>query len=163
MSDRILNHNSITQHLQHVVELWIGTRLPSMLLCCWLGIRKSIQPVKIEWWCVGVAICQKWGADCLHMVQLMLLPCSNPVISCLIWIQTGFTFLVLAYSGSPGGPADATAIPKPRHLLPHLNSDWFFLSGTGLPTLCWKRGRWTGVVVMVWWTVTSWRRWLSHV
>jgi len=23
------------------------------------------------------------------------------------------------------GPADATAIPKPPHLLPHLNSDWF--------------------------------------
>jgi len=28
------------------------------------------------------------------------------------------------------GPADATAIPKPRHLLPHLNLDWFYLSGT---------------------------------
>ena len=24
------------------------------------------------------------------------------------------------------GPADATAIPKPRHQLPHLNPDWFF-------------------------------------
>ena len=23
------------------------------------------------------------------------------------------------------GPADAIAIPKPHHLLPHLNSDWF--------------------------------------
>ena len=23
------------------------------------------------------------------------------------------------------GPANATAIPKPRHLMPHLNSDWF--------------------------------------
>jgi len=22
------------------------------------------------------------------------------------------------------GPADATAIPKPHHLLPHLNPDW---------------------------------------
>jgi len=38
------------------------------------------------------------------------------------------------------GPADATAIPKPRHLLPHLNPDWFYLSGTGLPRLSWKRG-----------------------
>ena len=27
------------------------------------------------------------------------------------------------------GPADATAIPKPRHLLPRLNPDWFYLSG----------------------------------
>jgi len=32
------------------------------------------------------------------------------------------------------GPADVTAIPKsPCHLLPHLNPDWFCLSGTGLP------------------------------
>ena len=31
--------------------------------------------------------------------------------------------------------ADATAIPKSRHLLPHLNPDWFYLSGTGLPRL----------------------------
>ena len=23
------------------------------------------------------------------------------------------------------GPADATAVPKPRHLLPHLHPDWF--------------------------------------
>jgi len=23
------------------------------------------------------------------------------------------------------GPADATAVPKPHHLLPHLNPDWF--------------------------------------
>ena len=30
--------------------------------------------------------------------------------------------------------------PKPRHLLPHLNPDWFYLSGTGLPRLSWKRG-----------------------
>jgi len=47
------------------------------------------------------------------------------------------------------GPADATAIPKPDHLLPHLNPDWFcpanlaisvyfttllYISGTLLPS-----------------------------
>ena len=31
-----------------------------------------------------------------------------------------------------------TAIPEPHHLLPHLNPDWFYLSGTGLPRLSWK-------------------------
>jgi len=31
------------------------------------------------------------------------------------------------------GPADATAVPKPSRLLPRLNPDWFYLSGTGLP------------------------------
>jgi len=38
------------------------------------------------------------------------------------------------------GPADATAIPKPRHLLPDLNPEWFYLSDVGLPRLSWKRG-----------------------
>jgi len=32
-------------------------------------------------------------------------------------------------------------LPKPHHLLPYLNPDWFYLSGTGLPRLYWKRGR----------------------
>jgi len=40
-------------------------------------------------------------------------------------------------------------IPKHHHLLPHLNPDWFYLSGTSLPRLSWKRGRWTGLVVVV--------------
>ena len=39
------------------------------------------------------------------------------------------------------GPADATASHKPHHLLPHLNPDWFYLSGTHLLRLSWKRGR----------------------
>ena len=28
------------------------------------------------------------------------------------------------------GPADATAVLKPYRFLPHLNLDWFYLSGT---------------------------------
>ena len=36
------------------------------------------------------------------------------------------------------GPADA--IPKTNHPYPHLNPDWFYLSGTCLPRLSWKRG-----------------------
>ena len=39
----------------------------------WLGVRKSIWPVKIKWWGVDVVICLERGADCLHMVQLMSL------------------------------------------------------------------------------------------
>jgi len=31
--------------------------------------------------------------------------------------------------------------PTPHHLLPHLNPDWFYLYGTGLPWLSWRRGR----------------------
>jgi len=46
-------------------------------------------------------ICLERGAD-LHMARLMPLPLT---ISCFSKIQIGFTFLVLAYPGSPGkGP-----------------------------------------------------------
>jgi len=30
-------------------------------------------------------------------------------------------------------------IPKPHHLLSHLNPDWFYPSGSGLPRLSWKQ------------------------
>jgi len=45
--------------------------LPSVLWHCWFGVRKSIRPVKSEWWGVGVVICLQRGVDCLHMVQLI--------------------------------------------------------------------------------------------
>jgi len=51
---------------------------------CWLSVRKSIRPVKIEQWGVGVVICLEQGADCLHVVQLMPLRPHNPIISSLI-------------------------------------------------------------------------------
>jgi len=35
----------------------------------------------------------------------MPLPFQNPIISCLILIQTGFTFLVPTYPGYPGKEA----------------------------------------------------------
>ena len=97
-----------------------------------------------------MVICLERGAD-LHMAQLMPLPLT---VSCFSKIQVGFTFLVPAHLGSPGllngcvcvcvcvcacacvcGPADSTAIPNPHNLLPYLNPDWFYLSGTGLPRL----------------------------
>jgi len=43
-------------------------------LTVWLGIRKSVRPVKIEWWGVGAVI---WGANCLHMVMPLL--SQNPI------------------------------------------------------------------------------------
>ena len=63
----------------------------------WLCGRKGIRPVT-EWWGVGVAICLAHSAD-LHMAQLMPLPLT---VACFSKIHIGFTFLVLAYPGSPG-------------------------------------------------------------
>ena len=38
----------------------------TVLWHCWLGARKSIWPVKIKWWGVGVVICLERDTDCLH-------------------------------------------------------------------------------------------------
>ena len=57
---------------------------PSMLWPCWLDVRKSIRPVKIEWWGVCVVVSLEQGADCLHMVQLLPLPSQNLIVSCLM-------------------------------------------------------------------------------
>ena len=56
--------------------------------------------------------------------------CKNWLMRCWCGYLSGVRCRLFAY-----GPADATAIPKPHHLLPHLNPDWFYLSGTGLPRL----------------------------
>ena len=48
--------------------------LSSVLWRCWLGGRKGIRPVKTEWRGTGMVICLDWGANDLHMVQLMSLP-----------------------------------------------------------------------------------------
>ena len=50
----------------------------SVIWHCWLGVRKSIRPLKIEWWGVGVVICLERSAECLHMVQLMPLHPKTP-------------------------------------------------------------------------------------
>jgi len=56
---------------------------------------------KTEWRGAGVVICLERGAD-LHMAQLTPLPLT---VSCFSKIRIVFTFLVLAYLGSPGPKA----------------------------------------------------------
>jgi len=74
--------------------------MPSVLWHCWLGIRKSIWPVNnysvmkcslLMWLAIWnevqmICICASW-CQCL------------PIISCWNKIQTGLTFLALAYPG----------------------------------------------------------------
>jgi len=43
--------------------------------------------------------------------------------------------VVISLEQGADGPADATAVPKPDLLLPHLNPDWVYLYGIGLPGL----------------------------
>jgi len=67
-----------------------------------VGRQEGHPACKInERWGVGMVVCLELGAG-LHMAQLMPLPLT---VSCFSKIQIGFTFLVLAYPGSPGkGP-----------------------------------------------------------
>ena len=76
--------------------------------------------------------------------------CNNWLMRCWCSYLSGARCRLFAC-----GPADATANPKPHHILPHLNPDWFYLSGTGLPRLSWKRGRQTGVVRSSSWPVNG--------
>jgi len=57
------------------------------------------------------------------------LACKNLVMGCWCGYLSGTKCRLFAY-----GPADVTAVPKPQHLLPHLNPYWFYLSSS------WKRG-----------------------
>ena len=67
------------------MQLLFSLLLPSALRHCWLGARKSIWSVKIEWWGVGMVICRERGADCLHIVQLMPL---QPKIPSSVHLET---------------------------------------------------------------------------
>jgi len=79
---------------------------------CWLGIRKSIRPVKL----------------------------SDEV---LVWLSVWSEVQIVCIWSSW-----YHCVPKPCHLLPHINQDWFYLSDTSLPRLSWKSGRQMGVVVV---------------
>ena len=73
------------------------TMLTMCLWHCWLGVRKSIRPVKN--WVVGadVVICLERGAD-LHMAQLMRLPSQNP--SSLASIKSRLVFTARCYASA---------------------------------------------------------------
>ena len=71
-----------------------------MLWQCWLDIRKSTWPVKIEWWCAYL-----FGARCRLFAYgpSDATASQNLTISCII--QTDLTFLVPAYPSCPGKEA----------------------------------------------------------
>jgi len=111
-----LRSSKVYGSLHFYLHLYVQTNVPSVLWHCWLGVRKSIRPVKNWVWVrVGAVICLQRGADCLHMVLLM-----------------------------PLRPKTPTSLASYKSRL-----DWFYISGTGFPRLSWKRGRQTGVVVVV--------------
>jgi len=83
---------------------WLSSaRMRTLLWHCWLGVKKSIQPVKkFEWWGAGMVVC-------LEQVQMICIWSNwrhcHPNSSCFIKIQIGLTYLVPAYPGCPGKEA----------------------------------------------------------
>jgi len=70
--------------------------LPSVLWCCWLGIKK------------GIRACKNWVVGCWHgylsaarcrLIQLMQVPFT---VSCFSKIQIAFSFLLPVHPGSAG-------------------------------------------------------------
>ena len=51
------NHSQETLLKTRIMYIFLKEDMPSVLWHCWLGVKKSIWPVKIEWQGVGVAIC----------------------------------------------------------------------------------------------------------
>ena len=79
--------------------------MPSVLEYTWLGVRKSIQPVKIE--CGYLSL--KRGVDCLHMVQLMSVHPETK--SSLVSFKSRLFFLSgTALPGCPGKEAKVVYI-----------------------------------------------------
>ena len=81
------------------------SRSPSLLWHCWLDIRKSMRPVKTEWWGADVIFNLEQGANDLHICIWSSWWHCHPTISCFFKTQTGLIFLVPAYPGCPGKEA----------------------------------------------------------
>ena len=52
-----MSDNKMTNHWHFIHEVGLNTQLIHCVLCCWLGGRKSIRPVKTERSGTGVVIC----------------------------------------------------------------------------------------------------------
>jgi len=105
------SHGSVLQKYYHLCdccccscERWPVSSLhqlhvPSVLWHCWLGVRKSIRPVKklndevLAWLFV-------WSEVRMICIQSSWCLCHR-IISCFIKIQIGLTFLLPAYPGCP--------------------------------------------------------------
>jgi len=90
---KLLSSHTAYAHNCHFCH-YLAKELPSVLWHCWLGIRKSIQPVKIEWWGAGAVI---W------LVRNAYGPpgaTATPSFrASLKSRESGLTFLVPAYPG----------------------------------------------------------------
>jgi len=48
------------------ISQFASAKMPPAFRHCWLGVRKSIWPVKSEWWGDGMFICLERDANDVH-------------------------------------------------------------------------------------------------
>ena len=101
------------------LQLWLPSRHRKT-------VTYLLTYLQSEWWGAGMVICLERGAD-LHMAQLMPLPLT---VSCSSKIQIGFPFWYQL----------TRVVPEKGPLNVCVCVCVFYLSGTGLPRLSWKRG-----------------------
>jgi len=83
-------------HYYHWSLFWFSSVVgwPSVLWCCWLGVRKGIWPVKIWLMRCWHGYLLERSANCLRMVQLMPLP---PRHVCFSKIQISISWYWLTW------------------------------------------------------------------
>ena len=66
---RLLNAPTTVHSQTHtqsiLLHYWMHLQLPSVLWHGWLGSRKSVRPVKTEWWGAGVVIWSEVQQNCI--------------------------------------------------------------------------------------------------
>ena len=110
--------------------------LHNVVICTSLLIMVVTEINRSHWKMSGI-VSPHWAFSDLTLVvgiRKSIWPVKNWVMGCWCGYLFGAWCILFAY-----GPTDATAVPKPHHLLPHLNPDWFYLFGSGLPRLSWKK------------------------
>jgi len=90
-------------HFSNAVHLSTHFPFCRVLWCCWLGGRKSIRPVKTEWWGAGMVqmICI-WSSWCHCHPVISCWYHWHPIVSCFIKMWIGLTLLVPVYQACPG-------------------------------------------------------------
>ena len=124
-NEHVAREVSQSTSLMFTLRYHYSYKLPSVLWRCRLGIRKSTQSVKTEWWGAGVVICLE-----VQMICIWFSWCHcYPIISCFVKIQTGLTFLVPAYPCRPGKEAvkRQSVITITTYTKPHLVLTWLEL------------------------------------
>ena len=128
---RIMGHNYTTKSTSthaHFSETDTGVKSAVLDLDCLVKILKLLL---------------RQLTFCLQCFDILLvwrreehLACKKLSDEVLVWLSVCTEVQVVCVWSSW-----CHCIPKPHHVLPHLNPNWFYLSGTGLPRLFWKRGR----------------------